>query len=84
MCVCVCVCVCVQVSAIEVVEVSEKKGEEKEREMRQRPLVRGSCARERGSQTSFERFLRSLPRADPVDRTVDWVLAQPDSSEVSC
>ena len=37
---------------------------------------------ERESQTSFEKFLRSLPKVDTVDRTVDWVLAQPDSIEV--
>ena len=37
----------------------------------------------RGSQSSFEKFLRSLPRVDAVDRTVDWVLAQPDIIEVA-
>ncbi|CAI8036610.1 hypothetical protein GBAR_LOCUS20503 [Geodia barretti] len=37
--------------------------------------------RAKGSQTSFERFLRSLPRVDAVDRTVDWVLATPDNIE---
>ena len=39
--------------------------------------------RVKGSQTSFERFLCSLPRADTVDSTVDWVLAQPDNIEVN-
>ena len=39
--------------------------------------------REKGSQTSFETFLRSLPKLDPVDRTVEWVLAQPDDTMVS-
>lgn len=34
--------------------------------------------REKGSQTSFEKFLHSLPKVDAVDRTVDWVLAQPN------
>ena len=39
--------------------------------------------KERGSQTSFEKFLRSLPIVDAIDRTVDWVLAQPDNIEVA-
>ena len=32
--------------------------------------------------SSFEKYLRSLPRVDAVDRTVDWVLSQPDNIEV--
>lgn len=37
----------------------------------------------KGSQTSFEKFLRSIPKLDPVDRTVDWLMAQPEQSVVS-
>ena len=32
--------------------------------------------------SSFDKFLRSLPKSDSVDRTVDWVLSQPDNIEV--
>ena len=32
------------------------------------------CRVERESQTSFEKFLRSLPKVDTVDHTVDWVI----------
>ncbi len=28
---------------------------------------------------SFELYLSSIPRLDPVDRTVGWVLMQPDN-----
>ena len=37
----------------------------------------GRCEKGRGSLTSFENFLRLIPRLDPVDRTVDWVMSQP-------
>ena len=30
----------------------------------------------KGSQISFERFLRSIPKLDPVHRTLDWVMSQ--------
>ena len=31
-----------------------------------------------GQKSSFEIFLSMLPKVDPVDRTVGWVLKQPD------
>ena len=43
----------------------------------------GKCEGGKGSQTSFEKFLRSIPKLDPVDRTVDWLMAQPEQSVVS-
>ena len=35
-----------------------------------------------GRRSCFERYLSSLPRLDPVDRTVSWVYQHPDDSEV--
>ena len=35
-----------------------------------------------GRRSCFEHYLSSLPRLDPVDRTVSWVYQHPDDSEV--
>lgn len=35
-----------------------------------------------GSVTSFEDFLNTIPKLDPVDRTVGWVFTQPDEEEL--
>ena len=64
-------------TAVEVLEVQEKRGQEQT----ERECLADHGTRE-NSQTQFERFLLSLPRVDSVDRTVDWVLAQPDHIEV--
>lgn len=37
----------------------------------------------RKRKTSFELFLSSIPKLDPVDRTVGWVLKHPDLEVVS-
>ncbi len=45
---------------------------------RKRGKVGGRGGGDGGSRTSFEMFLSTIPKLDPVDRTVGWVFTQPD------
>ena len=32
------------------------------------------------TKSNFDVFLSTIPKLDPIDRTVEWVLSQPDMS----
>ena len=50
---------------------------------RERDSGRVAPPHARKRRTSFEIFLASIPKLDPVDRTVGWVLKHPDLDVVS-
>ncbi len=53
------------------------------RQREQGGLVSSEHSSSRKRKTSFELFLSSIPKLDPVDRTVGWVLKHPDLEVVS-
>ena len=51
---------------------------------KERSRGEANCEGTASKKTSFEMFLLTLPKCDPVDRTVGWVYQQPvERSEVS-